>query len=80
MYKRQPIPTQDFSNLPRQQKGLHNAGFTYMRLSEGIEGGIANFERTLDGFLAGLSSDQLAAALRAVNVNPLERPVVDLGF
>ena len=75
-----PIPTQDFSNLPRQQKGLHNAGFTYMRLSEGIEGGIANFERTLDGFLAGLSSDQLAAALRAVNVNPLERPVVDLGF
>jgi phenylpropionate dioxygenase-like ring-hydroxylating dioxygenase large terminal subunit len=75
-----PIPTQDFSNLPRQQKGLHNAGFAYMRLSEGIEGGIANFERTLDGFLAGLSSDQLAAALRAVNVNPLERPVVDLGF
>ena len=75
-----PIPTQDFSNLPRQQKGLHNAGFEYMRLSEGIEGGIANFERTLDGFLAGLPFDQLAAALRAVNVNPLERPVVDLGF
>ncbi len=75
-----PIPTQDFSNLPRQQKGLHNGGFEYMRLSEGIEGGIANFERTLDGFLAGLSHDQLAPALRAVNVNPLERPVVDLGF
>ena len=75
-----PIPTQDFSNLPRQQRGLHNAGFEFMRLSEGIEGGIANFERTLDGFLAGLSHDQLAAALRAVNVNPLERPVVDLGF
>ena len=55
-----PIPTQDFSNLPRQQRGLHNAGFEYMRLSEGIEGGIANFERTLDGFLAGRPYDQLA--------------------
>jgi hypothetical protein len=30
--------------------------------------------------LAGLPFDQLAAALRAVNVNPLEQPVVDLGF
>jgi phenylpropionate dioxygenase-like ring-hydroxylating dioxygenase large terminal subunit len=75
-----PIPTQDFSNLPRQQKGLHNKSFEFMRLSAGIEGGIANFERTLDGFLAGLSSDQLAQALRAINVNPLEQPVVDLGF
>jgi phenylpropionate dioxygenase-like ring-hydroxylating dioxygenase large terminal subunit len=75
-----PIPTQDFSNLPRQQQGLHNKGFAYMRLSEGIEGGIANFERTLDGFLAGRPYDQLLGALHAVNVNPLERPVVDLGF
>jgi phenylpropionate dioxygenase-like ring-hydroxylating dioxygenase large terminal subunit len=75
-----PIPTQDFSNLPRQQKGLHNPGFEYMRLSEGIEGGISNFERTLDGFLAGLPYERLFDALAAVNVNPLERPVVDLGF
>jgi phenylpropionate dioxygenase-like ring-hydroxylating dioxygenase large terminal subunit len=75
-----PIPTQDFSNLPRQQQGLHTKGFEYMRLSEGIEGGVANFERTVDGFLAGLSYEQLLPALHAVNVNPLERPVVDLGF
>ncbi len=75
-----PIPTQDFSNLPRQQEGLHNAGFEYMRLSEGIEGGIANFERTLDGYLAGLSHEELARALKEINLNPLERPVVDLGF
>jgi phenylpropionate dioxygenase-like ring-hydroxylating dioxygenase large terminal subunit len=75
-----PIPAQDFSNLPRQQRGLHNKGFEFMRLSQGIEGGIANFERTLDGFLAGRPYDQLENALRAVNVNPLERPVVDLGF
>ena len=49
-----PIPIQDFSNLPRQQRGLHARSFEYMRLSEGIEGGVANFERTVDGFLAGL--------------------------
>ena len=32
------IPAQDFSNLPRQQKGLHAKGFEYMRLSNQIEG------------------------------------------
>jgi hypothetical protein len=75
-----PIPQQDFSNLPRQQKGLHNTGFEYMRFSEQAEGGIANFERTVDGFLAGLPYEKLLPALGEVNVNPLERPVVDLGF
>ena len=64
----------------RQQRGLHARGFEYMRLSERIEGGIANFERTVDGFLAGLPYEKLLPALQAVNVNPLERPVVDLGF
>ena len=49
-----PIPAQDFSNLPRQQKGLHAKGFEYMRLSNQIEGLISNFERVVDGFLAGL--------------------------
>jgi phenylpropionate dioxygenase-like ring-hydroxylating dioxygenase large terminal subunit len=75
-----PIPTQDFSNLPRQQKGLHAKGFEYMRLSERIEGGISNFERTVDGFLAGLPYEKLFQALRAVNVNPLESPIADLGL
>jgi hypothetical protein len=75
-----PIPTQDFSNLPRQQKGLHAQGFEYMRLSEQMEGHISNFHRTIDGFLAGLPYDKLAPALREVNVNPLERPVVDITF
>jgi hypothetical protein len=75
-----PIPTQDFSNLPRQQRGLHARGFEYMRLSEAIEGGVANFERTVDGFLAGLPYEELLPALHAINLNPLERPVVDLGF
>jgi hypothetical protein len=75
-----PIPTQDFSNLPRQQKGLHSRSFEYMRLSEQIEGHLANFHRTIDGYLAGLPHDELAGALVELNVNPLERPVVDLGF
>jgi hypothetical protein len=75
-----PIPSQDFSNLPRQQKGLHARGFEYMRLSAGAEGHISNFERTVDGFLAGLTYEQLRTALPEVNVNPLERPIVDIGF
>jgi hypothetical protein len=73
-----PIPAQDFSNLPRQQKGLHAKGFEYMRLSERNEGHLSNFERTIDGFLAGLAYDRLLPALREINVNPLERPIVEL--
>src|SRR6201995_4054568 len=49
-----PIPAQDFSNLPKQQKGLHAKGFEYLRLSAGAEGGISNFERLIDGYLSGL--------------------------
>jgi hypothetical protein len=71
-----PIPRQDFSNLPRQQKGLHAKGFEYMRLSEHMEGHISNFHRTIDGFLDGLPYEELLPALQTVNVNPLERPIV----
>jgi phenylpropionate dioxygenase-like ring-hydroxylating dioxygenase large terminal subunit len=75
-----PIPTQDFSNLPRQQQGLHHQGFEYMRLAGQIEGHISNYQRTIDGFLARLTHDQLRPALERVNVNPLEKPIVDIGF
>ena len=75
-----PIPAQDYSNLPRQQQGLHNRGVEFLRLSDQIEGGVANFERMVDGFLAGLPYERLLPALGQINVNPLERPVVDLGF
>ncbi len=75
-----PIPTQDFSNLPRQQRGLHTRGFAYMRLSEQIEGHIGNFHRTIDGYLRGLGDDALMPALRELNLNPLERPAVDLSL
>ena len=75
-----PIPTQDFSNLPRQQQGLHARGFEYMRLNAGLEGHISNFQRTVDGFLAGLPHEQLLPALESVNVYPFEQPILDLGF
>jgi phenylpropionate dioxygenase-like ring-hydroxylating dioxygenase large terminal subunit len=75
-----PIPSQDFSNLPRQQRGLHAKGFEYMRLSSGLEGHISNFERVVDGYLAGRPHDQLLPALGAVNVYPFDKPIADLGF
>jgi hypothetical protein len=75
-----PIPSQDFSNLPRQQKGLHNPGFEYMRLNQRLEGHISNLQRTVDGFLTGRSYEQLLPALHAVNVAPFAKPVLDLGF
>lgn len=74
------IPAQDFSNLPRQQAGLHARGFEYMRLSAGLEGHIANCHRVLDGFLAGLPHERLVPALHEVNQYPFERPIVDLGL
>jgi hypothetical protein len=75
-----PIPAQDFSNLPRQQQGLHASGFEFMRLSTALEGHISNFERTIDGFLAGRPHGQLLGALRAVNGYPFEQSMLDLGF
>ena len=51
-----------------------------MRLSERAEGGVSNFERLVDGFLAGLPYEKLLPGLEAVNVNPLESPVADLGL
>ena len=73
-----PIPTQDFSNLPRQQRGLHARGFEYMRLAEQIEGHISNYHRLIDGFLAGRPHEELLPSLGAVNVNPLDRGIVDI--
>jgi hypothetical protein len=75
-----PIPRQDFSNLPKQQRGLHSLGFEYLRISEQAEGHISNLHRTIDGYLAGLSHRKLRKAVEALNVNPLEQPIVDLGL
>jgi hypothetical protein len=74
-----PIPAQDFSNLPKQQKGLHSRGFEYMRLASRIEGLISNFERVVDGFLAGLPYDALVPAIQKTNTT-IDVPIADLGF
>lgn len=74
-----PIPAQDFSNLPRQQKGLHSKGFEFMRLSSRIEGLISNFERVIDGFLAGLPSAALVPAIQKTNTT-IDVPIADLGL
>jgi phenylpropionate dioxygenase-like ring-hydroxylating dioxygenase large terminal subunit len=73
------IPGQDFSNLPRQQRGLHSGGFEYMRLSDRIEGMIGNYHRLLDGFLAGLPYGQLVPAMQRV-CGHTECETRDIGF
>ncbi len=51
-----------------------------MRLSERNEGHISNYQRVIDGFLAGLPHETLLPALHKVNVNPLEMPVLEIAF
>jgi hypothetical protein len=50
-----------------------------MRLSHQIEGLISNFERVVDGFLAGLPYHTLVPAIQKTNTT-IDVPVVDLGF
>jgi len=74
-----PIPTQDFSNLPRQQRGLHTKGFEHMRLSKQVEGLISNYQRLIDGYLANRPYDELLPAAQKVS-GPIDRQFADLGF
>ena len=46
------IPLQDFSNIGRQQRGIHSRSVDGTRLSHTYEGGIANIHRELDRYLA----------------------------
>ncbi len=73
------IPKQDYSNLPRQQRGLHARGFDYMRLSKDIEGMISNYQRTIDGFLEGRDRDELVKAMQVAS-SGLDEPIRDIGF
>jgi len=73
------IPRQDYSNLPRQQLGLHAKGFEYMRLSHQMEGMISNYQRLIDGYLAGLDRQKLGKAQNTVN-QAFNGPIFDLGF
>jgi carnitine monooxygenase subunit len=64
-----PIPRQDYSNIPIQQKGLHAEGFEFMRLSKDIEGMISNYNRILDGHLGGVDPAKLAEATHTLGGN-----------
>ena len=74
-----PIPQQDYSNIPRQQLGLHADGFEFMRLAKDIEGLISNYQRIIDGHLAGVPQDKLATATNELGGN-FDGPVKELGF
>jgi phenylpropionate dioxygenase-like ring-hydroxylating dioxygenase large terminal subunit len=46
------IPRQDFSNIERQQRGLHSVGFEHLRLSRDYEKSITNMHEELDRRIA----------------------------
>ena len=71
------IPRQDYSNLPIQQLGLHDLQF--MRLASKHEGMISNYQRLVDGYLAGLDPRLLAKASQVVN-SGFAAPILDIGF
>jgi carnitine monooxygenase subunit len=73
------IPRQDYANLPLQQLGLHAGGFEYMRLARKDEGLISNYQRLLDGYLAGVEPAKLAKATQVV-CSGYNSPILDLGF
>jgi hypothetical protein len=72
-----PIPQQDYSNIPRQQIGLHAGGFEYMRLGKEVEGLISNYHRVIDGYLAGEPLEKLAKGIHCLAGN-FDGPIIDL--
>ena len=71
-------PQQDYANLPRQQEGLRSAEFRFMRLSAHVEGLISNYQRIIDGYLAGLPRDTLAE-LSSVLGGGFDGPILNRG-
>jgi phenylpropionate dioxygenase-like ring-hydroxylating dioxygenase large terminal subunit len=72
-----PIPQQDYANIPDQQRGLHAEGFDFMRLSSTIEGLISNYQRIIDGYLAGVAPEKLARAQHELG-GGFDGPIKDL--
>jgi carnitine monooxygenase subunit len=73
------IPRQDYSNIPIQQKGLHSEGLDVLRLSKDREGLISNYQRLIDGYLAGAPLADLASATQKLGGN-FDGPILDLGL
>ncbi|MBU6267490.1 MAG: aromatic ring-hydroxylating dioxygenase subunit alpha [Sphingomonadales bacterium] len=74
-----PIPRQDYSNIPIQQKGLHAQGFEFMRLAENVEGMVSNYQRIIDGYLKGADPKKLAEATTKLGGN-FDGPILELGL
>jgi hypothetical protein len=72
-----PIPRQDYANIPIQQIGMHAKGFEFMRLAEQCEGLVSNYQRVIDGHLAGVPQDKLTAATRQLGGN-FDGAILDL--
>ena len=64
-----PIPRQDYSNIPIQQKGLHAKGFDFMRLSKDIEGHDQQLQPHHRRPSEGKPADKLAAATHTLGGN-----------
>ena len=73
------IPRQDYGNIPMQQKGLHAAGFEFMRLGKGIEGMISNYNRVIDAHLRGEDAEKLNAATHKLAHN-FDGEIQEMGF
>ena len=50
-----------------------------MRLSHNVEGMISNYQRLIDGYLAGVDPGKLARASQVVN-SGFEKPILDIGL
>jgi phenylpropionate dioxygenase-like ring-hydroxylating dioxygenase large terminal subunit len=74
-----PIPRQDYSNIPIQQASLHAKGFEFMRLAKDMEGLISNYQRLIDGYLAGVPQSKLAAANQKLGDN-FDGPIQEFDF
>jgi len=73
------IPAQDFVNLPRQQDGMHAAGFDVLRLASSNEGLLSNYQRLIDGYIQGVSEKDLLQGITKVS-GPIDAPIKDLGL
>ena len=73
------IPVQDYGNHVKQQQGLRQSGFEYMRLSDKVEGMISNYQRLIDGYLSGLDRDLLVEGAQRTS-GRIDAEVADIGF
>ncbi len=73
------IVRQDYANMPQQQIGLRTGAIEHQLVGREHEGVISNFERLIDGYLAGLDPALLVKAAHKVNGGSFG-PIADIGF